>query len=428
MSTPLSSSHRLNTALTQRKDLVLAVMLVMIIFMMVLPLPTLVVDALIAVNMGLSIVLLMAAVYLKSPVQFTTLPSVLLIATLFRLSLSITTTRLILLQADAGSIIETFGNVVIAGDLIVGLVIFLIITIVQFVVITKGSERVAEVGARFTLDGMPGKQISIDSDLRSGTIDLVEAKQRRTLLEKESQLYGAMDGAMKFVKGDAIAGLIIIAVNLIGGISIGTFSRGMALGEASQVYSVLTIGDGLVSQIPALFLSIAAGAIVTRVTTDDSTDLGSDIARQLFQDRRALQIGAGVLAGFALIPGFPSAIFLSLAAAAGVVGFDLPGRWRRRGGDTHDDLHFWSEGSEALPVAMLHSSTTVTLRLADNLTEVIRPGDINARLREMRKRYAQEMGVPFPVFSIHFAPSLPPGRVEIQMPIGIGCNSLLLSC
>ena len=215
-----------------RNDIVLAVMIVAIIFMMILPLPTTVVDVLIGLNMTLSAVLLMVAMYLPTPLAFSSFPSVLLVTTLFRLGISIATTRLILLQGDAGSIIDTFGNFVVGGNLVVGLVVFLILTIVQFVVITKGAERVAEVAARFSLDAMPGKQMAIDGDMRAGTIDMDEAKRRRRAVEKESQLYGAMDGAMKFVKGDAIAGLIIVAVNLLGGILIGMVQRGMSAGKA----------------------------------------------------------------------------------------------------------------------------------------------------------------------------------------------------
>ncbi len=217
----------------------LALALVMILVMMVLPLPTFLIDVFIAINMTTGMVLLMVAIYLPSPLAFSSFPSVLLITTLFRLALNISTTRLILLQADAGEIILTFGEFVVGDNFVVGAVIFLIITIVQFVVITKGAERVAEVGARFSLDAMPGKQMSIDGDMRAGLIDMEEARRRRILVEKESQLYGAMDGAMKFVKGDAIAGLIVTAVNIIGGISIGVLQRGMNAGEAVQVYSIL---------------------------------------------------------------------------------------------------------------------------------------------------------------------------------------------
>ena len=261
--------------LLQRSDILIAVFLLFIIFMMVLPLPTVVVDTLIALNLGVPVILLMVAVYMTSPLEFAGFPAVLLLTTLSRLALSITTTRLILLQGDAGDVVSAFGDYVVGGNIVVGMVIFLIITIVQFLVITKGSERVAEVAARFTLDGMPGKQMSIDGDLRAGVIDIEQARQRRQDIEKESQLYGAMDGAMKFVKGDAIAGLIIILVNIIGGVTIGVFQNDFSAFEALQKYSILTIGDGLIAQIPALIVSITAGLIVTRVSSDDNKrDLG----------------------------------------------------------------------------------------------------------------------------------------------------------
>nr|WP_304516283.1 type III secretion system export apparatus subunit SctV [Comamonas sp. NLF-1-9] len=321
----LSRLQRVVQVVTSRNDLVLAAFLVAVIFMMILPLPTWLVDLLIGTNMTISAILLMVAMYLPSPLAFSSFPSVLLVTTLFRLGISIATTRLILLQADAGHIILTFGNFVVGGNLVVGLVVFLILTIVQFVVITKGAERVAEVAARFSLDAMPGKQMSIDGDMRAGTIDMEEAKRRRGIVEKESQLYGAMDGAMKFVKGDAIAGLIIVAVNLLGGIVIGTMQRGMSAADAMKTYSILTIGDGLISQIPALFIAICAGMIVTRVQSDDGgpSNVGKDIGAQVMAQPRALMIAAAVALGMGLIPGMPWPVFLVLALVIGGLGFTL---------------------------------------------------------------------------------------------------------
>lgn len=308
----IDSLHRGLGVIGKRQDLVVVILLVTAILMMILPLPTWLVDTLIGVNIAGAVLLLMMGLYLKNPLDFSTLPSIILIVTIFRLALSITTTRLILVQADAGSIIETFGQFVISGELIVGLVVFLIITIVQFVVITKGSERVAEVAARFTLDALPGKQMSIDSDLRSGDIDQNEARERRKTLEQESQFFGAMDGAMKFVKGDAIAGLVIVAVNLIGGISIGMFRQGMSAGEAVDVYSLLTVGDGLAAQLPALFVSLGAGAVITRVATDETENLGADITRQMMSSALALRVAAIILLVMMFIPGFPWPVFLIL--------------------------------------------------------------------------------------------------------------------
>lgn len=312
-------------AVVNRNDLVLAALIVGIIFMMILPLPTWLVDGMIALNMCISAILLMVAMYLPSPLAFSSFPSVLLVTTLFRLGIGIATTRLILLNGDAGHIVYTFGNFVVGGNLIVGLVVFLILTIVQFIVITKGAERVAEVGARFSLDAMPGKQMSIDGDMRAGVINMDEARRRRNLVEKESQLYGSMDGAMKFVKGDAIAGLIIVSVNLLGGILIGTMQRGLSAGDAMKVYSILTIGDGLISQIPALFISIASGMIVTRVSTDEGgpSNVGRDVGAQVLSQPKALLIGTAVMVGFGLIPGMPTFTFLALALALGTVGYIL---------------------------------------------------------------------------------------------------------
>ncbi len=298
----------------ERKDIMLAVLLLAIVFMMVLPLPPVALDILIAINMTISVVLLMMAVYINSPLQFSAFPAVLLITTLFRLALSVSTTRMILLQADAGQIVYTFGNFVVGGNLVVGIVIFLIITIVQFLVITKGSERVAEVSARFSLDAMPGKQMSIDGDMRAGVIDVNEARERRSVIEKESQMFGSMDGAMKFVKGDAIAGLIIIFVNILGGVTIGVTQKGLSAADALQLYSILTVGDGMVSQVPALLIAITAGIIVTRVSSEESSDLGSDIGAQVVAQPKAMLIGGLLLVLFGLIPGFPMITFFSLAA------------------------------------------------------------------------------------------------------------------
>ena len=263
---------KLSDLLRNRQDLVLAVFVVAVIFMMIVPLPTWLIDILIALNMSIAVVLLMVAVYLKSPLDFASFPAVLLITTLFRLSISISTTRLILLDGDAGHIVEAFGEFVVGGNLVVGVVIFLILTIVNFIVITKGAERVAEVGARFSLDAMPGKQLSIDADMRNGAITQTEAKILRNKVAQESKLFGSMDGAMKFVKGDAIASIIIVFVNLLGGLAIGTLQQGKTASEAINLYAVLSIGDGLIAQIPALFIAICAGIIVTRVSDEDSNN------------------------------------------------------------------------------------------------------------------------------------------------------------
>ena len=307
-------------------DLLLAAGVVAILALMILPIPLVIIDALVAANVLCGVGLLLLAIYIPGPTAFASFPSVLLLTTLFRLSLSIAITRLILLDADAGHIIETFGQMVVGGNLVVGLVVFLIITVVQFIVIAKGAERVAEVAARFTLDAMPGKQLSIDSDLRSGLIDKDEARRRRRRLEIESQLHGALDGAMKFVRGDSIAGIVIIIINIVGGLAIGVLQRGLPLGQAVQTYSILTIGDGLVAQIPALLSAIAAGLIVTRTAGDDSDrHLGASIARELRGHPRVPLIGGILAILLALVPGFPWPVFL-------VIGCALLGTstWRHR--------------------------------------------------------------------------------------------------
>ena len=327
---PAHPIARLLSHLSARQDLALVALLVATVAMMILPMPTVLADVLIATNIGIAMLLMMVAVYVRGPVEFSTLPTVVLLTTAFRLSLSITTSRLVLTQADAGEIIRAFGEFVIAGNVVVGLVVYLIITIVQFVVITKGSERVAEVAARFTLDALPGKQISIDTDLRNGDIDATEARRRRRLLERESQLYGAMDGAMKFVKGDAIASLIIIVVNLVGGIAIGCVQRGLSFSDAVTTYSLLAVGDGLIAQIPALLISLTAGIVVTRVASDQGGNLGQDIVTQLVAEPRTLQIAALVLAGLGFVPGFPTAVFLTLAITLGAGGWTLASRQKQQ--------------------------------------------------------------------------------------------------
>ena len=276
-------------------DIILALLVVLVIGLMIIPMPGWATDGFIATNMAISTVMLMLSLYLPRALAFSTFPSMLLFTTLFRLALNITTTRLILLYANAGAIIQTFGEFVVGGNFVVGAVIFLIITIVQFVVISKGAERVSEVAARFTLDAMPGKQMSIDADMRAGNITQEQARQRREELSRESQLYGAMDGAMKFVKGDAVAGLIITAINIVGGFCIGLLMKDMDAAKAIKTYAILTIGDGLVSQIPSLLISITSGVIVTRVGGEDNKPLGVDIVNQFFAQPKAILLGAVML-------------------------------------------------------------------------------------------------------------------------------------
>lgn len=302
--------------LRRHPELFILVLIVVIIAMLVIPLPTYLVDFLIGLNIVLSVLVFLASFYIDRILNFSTFPSVLLITTLFRLALSVSTSRLILNDADAGEIIETFGQFVIGDNLVVGFVIFAIVTIVQFMVITKGAERVAEVAARFSLDGMPGKQMSIDADLRAGAIDAEGAKARRSTVERESQLYGSFDGAMKFIKGDAIAGIIVIFINFIGGISVGVSQHGMDMSMALSTYTMLTIGDGLVAQIPALLIAIGAGFIVTRVN-GDRDNMGRTIVDQLFNNSAVLVIAAIIALGIGSLPGFPFNVFMILALLLG---------------------------------------------------------------------------------------------------------------
>lgn len=308
--------------IANRSEVLIIFAVIAIVFMMILPLPTALVDVLIALNISVSALMVVLVMYMPGPLAFATFPAILLITTMFRLALSITTTRLILLQGDAGKIVEAFGEFVVGGSLVVGLVIFLILTIVNFLVITKGSERVAEVAARFTLDAMPGKQMSIDGDLRAGLIDALQAQKKRADITKESQLFGAMDGAMKFVKGDAIAGIIIVFVNILGGFSIGVTQLDLPAGEAIQVYSILTVGDGLVAQIPALLISITAGLIITRVSDSAQEDInvGKQMAGELCSEPKAWIIASLVLVGFSLVPGMPFFAFIFFALVFGGAG------------------------------------------------------------------------------------------------------------
>lgn len=330
MSSYFRSADREREGLLARYgDLLLVAGIVAIVALMVLPLPLWLVDLLVAVNIASGLVLLLLAVYIGGPLEFSVFPSVLLMTTLFRLSLSIATTRMILLHADGGHIIATFGKLVAGGNLVVGLVVFLIITVVQFIVIAKGAERVAEVAARFSLDAMPGKQLSIDSDLRSGLIDKDEARRRRRALEQESKLHGSLDGAMKFVKGDAIAGIVIIVINLLGGLAIGVLQQDMALAEAMRRYSILTIGEGMVAQIPALLGAMAAGLIVTRATDEDKDrHLGDAMRRQLVAKPRVQLVAGAICLLLALVPGFPGLVFVALGLASVLAGALMVPAWR----------------------------------------------------------------------------------------------------
>ena len=320
MLTSINSFARLAS---NRSEVIGASFVLLIVTMMIVPLTPFMLDVLIALNITATVILLVSAVLLETPLSFSSFPAILLMTTMFRLSLSISTTRQILLEADAGEIVATFGEFVVGGNIAVGLVIFLIISVVNFLVITKGSERVAEVAARFSLDAMPGKQMAIDGDMRSGNITQEEAKAKRQELEKESQLFGAMDGAIKFVKNDAIAGLVITMINLIGGLVVGMVQLDMTFADASHLYTILTVGDGLVAIIPSLMTSIAAGLIVTRVTKGEAngSNTAQDMIRELSANPKALQITGFFCLIFAFVPGMPTYVFLASAACLLYVSF-----------------------------------------------------------------------------------------------------------
>lgn len=303
-------------------EVMLVVIVAAVIAMLVLPVRPWLLDIAIALNLTFGIMLLLSVMFVKSPLEFSTFPSVLLISTLFRLGISVATTRMILMEANGGEIVHQVGTMLTGGNIVVGLVVFLIVMIVMFLVVAKGSERVAEVAARFSLDAMPGKQLSIDSDLRAGLISKDDAKLKRRLVEQESRLYGSLDGAMKFVKGDAITSIIIVVVNLIGGLIVGMFWHGLDLSTAGETFSVLTIGDGLVAQIPALLSALAAGLLVTRTADEEAREeLGPTMAAQLIGKPHVLIAGGIIMLVMGLIPGFPTLVFLGLASV--LIGFGV---------------------------------------------------------------------------------------------------------
>jgi type III secretion protein V len=393
---------------TRYSDLLLVAGIVSIVAMMILPMPSWMIDLLVAVNIVSGLVLLLIGVYIASPLEFSVFPSVLLVSTLFRLSLSIATTRMILLEGHAGHIIDTFGKVVAGGNLVVGLVVFLIITVVQFIVIAKGAERVAEVAARFSLDAMPGKQLSIDSDLRSGLIDKDDAKRRRKSLELESKLHGSLDGAMKFVKGDAIAGIVIIVINLLGGLAIGVMQLGMDVSSALTKYSILTIGDGMVAQIPALLGAMAAGLIVTRTSDEDDKHLGDSIRKQITAKPRVLLVAGGICLLLALVPGFPSAVFVVIALVAAGAGALLTpailGRLRQMRSPAVRGLV--NRLDTPVPVAATapqaqRPSVPLLLRVPARLLAAEDASELTAALEDVLEEFHLNLGLPLPRIHLH---------------------------
>jgi flagellar biosynthesis protein FlhA len=366
-----------------------------IIVMMVVPLPTFLLDLLIALNITGALLILLVSMFVQRPLDFSVFPALLLVATLFRLALNISATRLVLRDGDAGKVIHAFGSFVVGGNLVIGLVIFLILIIVQIVVVTKGAERVAEVGARFTLDAMPGKQMAIDADLNAGLIDEAGAKQRRADVAAEADFYGAMDGGSKFVKGDAIAAVIITVINLVGGFAVGILQQGMSPADAMNQYSLLSVGDGLVSQIPALLLSVATGLITTRSAT--SGDMGSSVTKQLSQNKLALRIAGGAALGLCVIPGLPKIPFLLVGATTLILA------QRMKDPVPEAETAAAAEVERPAPDSpdQLMGEMRVDpleLALSPDLVDLVdtNGGDLLDRVRALRRKMALELGMVMP--------------------------------
>ena len=392
--------------LTRYGDVILAAAVIAIVGAMILPLPTWLLDGLLATNIAVAVILLLLGIYVDRPLSFSSLPSLLLITTLFRLALNVSSTRLILGQADAGSVIDAFGGFVVAGDMVVGAVVFLILTIVQFVVIAKGSERVAEVSARFALDGMPGKQMSIDADLRAGLIDGETAGRRRRNLERESQLFGAMDGAMKFVKGDAIAGILITAINILGGLAIGVLRMDMPVAEALGTYGLLTIGDGLVSQIPALLIATSAGLVVTRVTGEEAdSPLSREIGRQILARPRVVAIAAGLLLFIGLVPGMPFAPFVVLALFCGLAALAL---LRRRAAPA-------AASASRVPAAPVELALALDTAAGEMLGVRDPDGAFARELNGVTEAVAADLGLPLPIPLLQVDATLGAGAYRVLL-------------
>jgi flagellar biosynthesis protein FlhA len=398
--------------------------------MVVLPLPALALDLLFTFNIALSLMITVAVFTVRKPLDFAIFPSVLLIATLFRLALNVASTRVVLMHGHtgtgaAGHVIESFGEFVIGGNYAVGIVVFIILTIINFVVITKGAGRISEVSARFTLDAMPGKQMAIDADLNAGLINQEEARTRRQEVRSEADFYGSMDGASKFVRGDATAGILILIINILGGLAIGTMMHGLALGEAAKIYVLLTIGDGLVAQIPALLLATAVAVIVTRMSRDQ--DMGGEVARQLVAEPRLLGVAGGVLALLGLIPGMPNIIFLSMAALAGGAAWFMH-KQRTAEALAPSTAAPASAPSEARELSWddMQPVDLVGLEVGYRLVPLVdkaQGGDLLARIRGVRLKVSQELGFLVPAVHIRDNLDLSPNAYRIQLsgvPVGEG--------
>ncbi|TAK32263.1 MAG: flagellar biosynthesis protein FlhA [Chloroflexota bacterium] len=400
--------------LLRNSDLILAVAVLMIVAMMIVPLPSLVLDILITINLSGALLILLLSLYSLEPLQFSVFPTLLLMATLFRLGLNISATRLILLNGEAGQVIHAFGNFVVGGSYVVGVVVFLILIVIQFVVITNGAGRVAEVAARFTLDAMPGKQMAIDADLNAGLITEDVARERRRAIEREADFYGSMDGASKFVKGDAVAGVIIILINIVGGLAIGLLQKGIPLVQALQTYTLLTIGDGLVSQIPALIISTATGVIVTRASSD--FHLGHDVVSQVLGNRRALAIVAGLLFALGLIPGLPKLPFFVMGSLLGGISYFLRSS-QTTAGATPAAL---PEASPLEPENLTKAMQVDPMELEIGyglipLVEGERGGNLLGRIAIIRRQIALDLGIIVPTIRIRDSMELPPNSYVVKL-------------
>ena len=407
-------------------EILLPIAFVVVILLMVIPVPTPVLDLFLALNISLSLMVLLLAIYTLKPLEFSTFPSVLLVLTLFRLALNVASTRLILGKGAegpgaAGHVIQAFGNFVVGGSYVVGTVIFLILVVINFVVITKGAGRIAEVAARFTLDAMPGKQLAVDAELNAGLLSEREARERRRSIEAEADFYGAMDGASKFVRGDAIAGLMIAGINILGGLVIGVLQGGLAIKDAAQIYTTLTIGDGLVSQMPALLISTAAGIIVTRAAS--GTDLGSEVTSQLLLNPRVMGTVSGILLGFALLPGLPTIPFLTLAGMIGGVAYAMRGTGdadaaKKAGGAGAEPGKAAEAGEGASKSAMPSPLDVLELEVGYELVPLVdgkQGGELIERIRALRSQLGQELGIAIPPVHIRDNLQLKPGEYAVLL-------------
>lgn len=394
-------------------NIILVIGLVVIFATLLVPLPTVLLDMLLACSISLSLAVLIITLCSKEALELSTFPSLLLFVTLFRLSLNVASTRLILLQGNAGKIIQTFGNFVAGGSFVIGVVIFLILVIIQFIVITKGAERISEVTARFTLDAMPGKQMAIDADLNAGTITEVEANDRRAKIVKESEFYGAMDGASKFIRGDVKAGIIITAINIIGGIAMG-YSRGMTVATAIKTYSVLSIGDGLVSQIPSIIISISSGFLVTKISSKNT--VGEDLQKQFLYSSQPLLIASVVIAAMALVPGLPAVPFLVLSA-----GCAFTGRFVTQSEKSNlkkDKKPKQKTAADKQPVEDLLDMDRISVQVGVRLVTLVDPrkdSTIFDRIGALRRKFACQLGLIVPLVRIRDNINLEPTTYEIKL-------------